>query len=304
MVGAAVGVGEDAKLRAQALTEAGRGLPGGGHRARPRPGRAGHGGPVKANTSVDVIGGNVATRAGAQALVDAGADAVKVGVGPGRDLHHPGGGRRRRAAGHRHLRGVPGGPAGRRPGHRRRRRAVLRRHRQGHRGRRGHGHAGQPAGGLRGRTRRDGVHQRQAVQAVPRAWARWPPCATPSAGRSYSKDRYFQDDVLREDKLVPEGVEAQVPYRGPLAAVAYQLTGGLRAAMGYCGARDHRRAAAGPVHPDHRGRAGREPPARHADGDRGAELRRPPGLMPGTGQLTASPGRLARASSPGRLARA
>src|SRR5262249_49388518 len=56
-------------------------------------------------------------------------------------------------------------------------------------------------------------------------------------GRSYSKDRYFQDDVLREDKLVPEGIEGQVPYRGPLAAVAAQLIGGLRAAMGYCGAR-------------------------------------------------------------------
>jgi IMP dehydrogenase len=56
-------------------------------------------------------------------------------------------------------------------------------------------------------------------------------------GRSYSKDRYFQDDVLSEDKLVPQGVEGQVPYRGPLAAVADQLTGGLRAAMGYCGAR-------------------------------------------------------------------
>jgi IMP dehydrogenase len=56
-------------------------------------------------------------------------------------------------------------------------------------------------------------------------------------GGSYSKDRYFQDDVLREDKLVPEGVEAQVPFRGPLSAVAYQLIGGLRAAMGYCGAR-------------------------------------------------------------------
>jgi IMP dehydrogenase len=56
-------------------------------------------------------------------------------------------------------------------------------------------------------------------------------------GQSYSKDRYFQDDVLREDKLVPEGVEGRVPYRGSLAAVAGQLTGGLRAAMGYCGAR-------------------------------------------------------------------
>jgi IMP dehydrogenase len=56
-------------------------------------------------------------------------------------------------------------------------------------------------------------------------------------GRSYSKDRYFQDDVLREEKLVPEGVEGQVPYRGPLSAVAAQLIGGLRAGMGYCGAR-------------------------------------------------------------------
>ena len=56
-------------------------------------------------------------------------------------------------------------------------------------------------------------------------------------GRSYSKDRYFQDDVLREDKLVPQGVEGQVPYRGHLAAVADQLAGGLRAAMGYCGTR-------------------------------------------------------------------
>jgi IMP dehydrogenase len=43
--------------------------------------------------------------------------------------------------------------------------------------------------------------------------------------------------VLREDKLVPQGVEGQVPYRGPLSAVADQLIGGLRAAMGFCGAR-------------------------------------------------------------------
>jgi IMP dehydrogenase len=53
---------------------------------------------------------------------------------------------------------------------------------------------------------------------------------------SFSKDRYFQDDVLNEDMLVPQGVEGQVPYRGPLSAVANQLTGGLRFAMGYCGA--------------------------------------------------------------------
>jgi IMP dehydrogenase len=55
--------------------------------------------------------------------------------------------------------------------------------------------------------------------------------------RSFSKDRYFQDDVLSEDKLVPEGVEGQVPYKGPIAAVAHQLVGGLRASMGYAGTR-------------------------------------------------------------------
>ncbi|MDO5682691.1 MAG: IMP dehydrogenase [Propionibacteriaceae bacterium] len=53
---------------------------------------------------------------------------------------------------------------------------------------------------------------------------------------SYSKDRYFQGDVTSDDKLVPEGIEGQVPYRGPLAAVAYQLVGGLRQSMFYTGA--------------------------------------------------------------------
>ncbi|SKV26480.1 inosine 5'-monophosphate dehydrogenase [Mycobacteroides abscessus subsp. abscessus] len=56
------------------------------------------------------------------------------------------------------------------------------------------------------------------------------------ATKSYSKDRYFQDDVLSEDKLVPEGIEGRVPFRGPLSTVMHQLTGGLRAAMGYTGA--------------------------------------------------------------------
>jgi IMP dehydrogenase len=55
-------------------------------------------------------------------------------------------------------------------------------------------------------------------------------------GRSYSKDRYQQEDVLSDDKLVPQGIEGQVPYRGPLGAVAHQLVGGLRAAMGFVGA--------------------------------------------------------------------
>ncbi len=54
--------------------------------------------------------------------------------------------------------------------------------------------------------------------------------------RGYSKDRYFQGDVEDVDKLVPEGIEGRVPYKGPLANVVDQLVGGLRQAMGYCGA--------------------------------------------------------------------
>ena len=55
-------------------------------------------------------------------------------------------------------------------------------------------------------------------------------------GRSFSKDRYFQGSV-ESGKLVPEGIEGRVPYKGPLANVLHQLVGGLRQAMGYCGAR-------------------------------------------------------------------
>ena len=55
--------------------------------------------------------------------------------------------------------------------------------------------------------------------------------------RSFSKDRYFQGDVTEEPKLVPEGIEGRVPYKGPVAGVLYQLVGGLRAAMGYTGTR-------------------------------------------------------------------
>jgi IMP dehydrogenase len=53
--------------------------------------------------------------------------------------------------------------------------------------------------------------------------------------RSYSKDRYSQENVQEQEKVVPEGVEGHVPYRGPLQEVVHQLVGGLRQAMGYCG---------------------------------------------------------------------
>jgi len=52
-----------------------------------------------------------------------------------------------------------------------------------------------------------------------------------------SADRYFQQDIKDQMKLVPEGIEGQVPFKGPVAAVIHQLAGGLKAAMGYTGCR-------------------------------------------------------------------
>jgi IMP dehydrogenase len=53
-----------------------------------------------------------------------------------------------------------------------------------------------------------------------------------------SSDRYFQDRTADAEKLVPEGVEGRVPYKGPLTGVIHQLMGGLRASMGYLGCKD------------------------------------------------------------------
>ncbi len=50
-----------------------------------------------------------------------------------------------------------------------------------------------------------------------------------------SKDRYFQESTADPDKLVPEGIEGRVPYKGPMNAIVHQLVGGLRSAMGYTG---------------------------------------------------------------------
>jgi IMP dehydrogenase len=54
--------------------------------------------------------------------------------------------------------------------------------------------------------------------------------------RGFSKDRYFQGDVEDVADLVPEGIEGRVPYKGPAQTVLHQFVGGLRQAMGYCGA--------------------------------------------------------------------
>ena len=89
-----------------------------------------------------------------------------------------------------------------------------------------------------------------------------------------SRERYFQEDTDELSKLVPEGIEGRVPFKGPLAQLVFQMVGGLRAGMGYCGVGNDRGAA----HPDAlrahlAGRAAREPPARHHDHQGSAELR-------------------------------
>ena len=232
VVGAAIGVGEDAKHRAQALADAGADFlvvdTAHGHAQAVIDMVA----QVKANIRVDVIGGNVATRAGAQALVDAGADGIKVGVGPGSICTT------RVVAGV----GVPqvtaifeAAQAARPAGV-----PVI--------GDGGVQHSGDIAKAIAAGA--DTVMLGSLLAGCEEApgemvfingkqYKQYRGMGSLGAmrGRSFSKDRYFQDDVLREDKLVPQGVEGQVPYRGPLAAVADQLAGGLRAAMGYCGTR-------------------------------------------------------------------
>ena len=88
-----------------------------------------------------------------------------------------------------------------------------------------------------------------------------------------SADRYFQQDIKDTLKLVPEGVEGQVPYKGAVATVLHQLAGGLRAAMGYVGREGFAGAAReGPVRAHLGRRPAREPRARRHDHPREPEL--------------------------------
>ncbi|ADG87349.1 IMP dehydrogenase [Thermobispora bispora] len=236
-VGAAVGVGPDAERRAKTLIEAGIDVivvdTAHGHSR----GVLDMVAKIKSFGGVDVIGGNVATRAGAQALIEAGADAVKVGVGPGSICTTrvvAGVGAPQLTAIYEvaqvcHAAGVPvigdGGlqysgdiakaiAAGadsvmlgsllagceESPGE------LLYINGKQYKSYRGMG----SLGAVRNRER---------------------------GGTSYSKDRYAQDQVSGDDAFIPEGIEGHVPYRGPVAAVAYQLVGGLRQGMWYTGCR-------------------------------------------------------------------
>ena len=188
-----------------------------------------------ATKHVQVIGGNVATRAGAQALVDAGADAVKVGVGPGSICTT----RVVAGVGVPQITAVYEASLATKP-------------------------AGVPViadGGLQysGDIAKALVAGADTVmlgsllagcEESPgdlifvngkqfKAYRGMGSLgAMASRGKkSFSKDRYFQADVASDDKIVPEGIEGQVAYRGPLAAVAHQLVGGLHQSMFYVGAR-------------------------------------------------------------------
>ena len=90
-----------------------------------------------------------------------------------------------------------------------------------------------------------------------------------------SADRYFQQGEMAPSKMVPEGIEGRVPYRGPVGDVIFQMAGGLRSGMGYCGVPDIPSLAARRGDgPDHQRRPPRVPPPRREDHPRGAELQR------------------------------
>ena len=88
-----------------------------------------------------------------------------------------------------------------------------------------------------------------------------------------SADRYFQQDIKDQLKLVPEGIEGQVPYKGPVRDIVHQLVGGVKAAMGYTGSTQHRRTSeARQVRPHHQRRPVRKPCPRRHHHPRGAQL--------------------------------
>ncbi|GAA1455828.1 IMP dehydrogenase [Williamsia maris] len=237
LVGAAIGTGDSQWARAMALTDAGADViivdTAHAHNRLVLDMVA----KLKAEVGdrVQIVGGNVATREAAQALVDAGADAVKVGVGPGSICTT----RVVAGVGAPQITAVMEAVA------------VCKR-------------AGVPViadGGLQfsgdiakalaagastvmlgsllaGTAEAPGelilVNGKQFKSY--RGMGSLGAMQGRGDRKSFSKDRYFQDDVLSEEKLVPEGIEGRVPFRGPLTQVIHQLRGGLRAAMGYTGA--------------------------------------------------------------------
>src|SRR6266487_142272 len=230
-VGAAVGVGPDAWERAGALVDAGVDVlvvdTAHGHSASvPEMVRR-----IKSELDVEVVAGNVATAEATEALIDAGADAVKIGVGPGSICTT----RVVAGVGVPQITAIYDGAS------------VAARHgvpliADGGMTSSGDIAKAIAAGAdsvmagslLAGTDESPGdvvLHQGERFKEY-----RGMGSLGAMRARGSSRDRYFQGDVEDVDKLVPEGIEGRVPYKGPLAAILHQLVGGLRQAMGYCGA--------------------------------------------------------------------
>ena len=207
---------------------------------------------------MQIVAGNVATAEGTRALIDAGADAVKVGIGPGSICTT------RIVAGV----GVP------------QMTAILDCAEEAAKT----GHVVIADGGIKfsgdfAKAIGAGAHcamvgsMLAGTEEAPgevilyqgRSFKSYRGMGSVGAMARGSADRYFQKEASA-DKLVPEGIEGQVPYKGAVAAVLHQLVGGLRAAMGYTGnAHDRGDAHRLPLRPDHRRGPAREPRPRRAD---------------------------------------
>ena len=229
-VGAAVGVGEGTEARVEALVAAGVDV-------LVVDTAHGHSQGVLERVAwihrqvpdVDVIGGNIATGAAAQALVDAGADGVKVGIGPGsicttrivagvgvpqisaidnvaQALEGSGGVALIADGGIRYAGDIA--------------KAIA---------------AGANAVMLGGLFAGTEEAPGETVLFQGRSYKSYRGMGSLGAMQQGAADRYFQESNGGSDKLVPEGIEGRVPYKGPVSAVVHQLMGGLRAAMGYTG---------------------------------------------------------------------
>jgi len=179
---------------------------------------------------VQVIGGNIATAAAAQALIEAGADAVKVGIGPGSICTTrvvAGVGVPQITAVDNVARALKGtGVPLIADGGLRYSGDIAKVIAAG-------AHAVMIGGLFAGTDESPGeveIYQGRSYKSY-----RGMGSLGAMAGKQGSSDRYFQEDTKDKDKLVPEGIEGRVPYKGPLINVITQLTGGLRASMGYTG---------------------------------------------------------------------
>ena len=185
---------------------------------------------------VDVIGGQAATREGAQAIIDAGADAVKVGVGPGSicttRIIAGVGVPQVTAINESAKAAIPAGVP------------LIADGGMQHSGEIGKalvaGADSVMLGSLLAGTAEapgDLIFMNGKQFKAYRGRGSLGAMQTRGRHKSDSKDRYFQADVSSEEKLIPEGIEGQVPFRGPLSAVLHQLEGGLRQTMFYVGSR-------------------------------------------------------------------